>query len=348
LTKTAFEGYDFERIQMGVTISDVAHRAQVAVGTVSRYLNGYQLREHNRDRIERAIAELGFRGNHAARSLRSRKTWTIGVVTPTLQDVFRNAIVTSFETEISTHGYSLLVSDYSNDPELMVQKVEALARKMVDGIVLFPRDATDDVISMLDGISVPLVVVDEDIPHRDYDRVLLDNVQGSYDATTHLAAHGHRRIAIINGRKDSTVGQERFAGYKRAMSEWDLPIEDALVDFGEFTTQGGYEAAVRLMSLQAPPSALLVTNYYMTLGAVMAAYELNVRIPAFLSLIGFGNFELSDIARPPLTVIDQPIKEMGTAISDILTRRIVHADESPPITMKFPAILRERESTRAL
>ena len=333
---------------MAVTIGDVAKHAHVSVGTVSRYLNGYRLRTENSQRIARAIEELDYRGNHAARSLRRRKTQTIGVVTPTLQNVFFNAIVTAFERRMSDHDYSLLVADYSNDPALMIRKIRELSQKMVDGIVLFPHETSIDVRVALGGVSVPIVVVDEDLPDLSCDKVLLDNVHGSYEATTHLVRHGHRRIAIINGRRDSTVGTERFEGFKTAMRDWDIPVEPGLVDFGSFTTQGGYEAATRLMTLEAPPSAIVVTNYYMTLGTVMAAYELNIRIPAFLSLIGFGNFELSDVARPPLTVIDQPIEQMGEAMSRILIRRIVEAEEGPPIIVKLRPCLLERESTREL
>lgn len=334
---------------MGVTIHDVAQRAEVSVGTVSRYLNGYRLRDSNRTRVEQAINALGFTGNHMARSLRSRKTRTVGVVTPTLQDPFITTMVTNLERDLSTQGYNLLIADYANEPRTMAGKIRSLDLKMVDAIVLFSRAVSADLFDLKPNeVSTPLIAVDEDFPHLPCDKVLLDNVQGSYDATLRLIQGGHRKIAIINGRRDSSVSLERFQGYREAMDDQNIPIDHELVEWGEFTTHGGYESSKRLMGLDAPPTALIVTNYAMTLGCLMAAYELNIRIPAFLSLIGFGNYDLSEIARPPLTVVEQPIEEMSKAVSRILRNRLVDGDVAPPWEVKAKAALVIRESIRDL
>lgn len=337
-----------KRFKMASTIHDVAKHAKVSVGTVSRYLNGHRLREENRRRIEDAIRTLEFRGNYLARSLRIRKTLTVGVVVPTLKDPFVSAVVTGVERGMGAQGYNLLIADYANDPDLVSRKIDNLVSKMVDAVVLFPRALREDFSLESGALPVPLVVVDEDLPRLRCDKVLLDNAHGSYEATSRLLAGGHRKIAIINGRRDSTVSLERYEGYRLAMSDAGVEIDEGLVDWGDFTTQGGYAAAKRILSHQAPPTALLVTNYHMTLGTVMASYELNVRIPAFLSLIGFGNFELSDIARPPLTVIDQPIDEMSQAITELLLSRLRGGDTKEPRTLKMRPSLLMRESIREL
>lgn len=331
---------------MAGTIHDVAARARVSVGTVSRFLNGHRLREHNRYRVEQAIVELGFRGNHLARSLRSRKTRTIGVVTPTLQDPFVTTMVTNLERDMSVEGYNILIADYAGEPGLMSAKIRSLEQKMVDAIVLFARGVTDEFDMNPEEIDTPLVAVDEDFSRLPCDKVLLDNVQGSYDATTRLLDGGHRRIAIINGRRDSSVSLERFEGYRRAMEDWGVPIENHLVEWGEFTTAGGYESSKRLIGFDAPPTSLIVTNYSMTLGMLMAAYELNIRIPAFLSVIGFGNYDLSEIARPPLSVVEQPIEEMSRAVTRILKSRLVDGDLGPQKEIKAHANLVIRQSIR--
>lgn len=348
MTVTRFGITILKRFKMASTIHDVAKLAHVSVGTVSRYLNGHRLRKENQERIEEAIHALEFRGNYVARSLRMRRTETVGVIVPTLKDPFVSAVVTGVERGMGAQGYNLLIADYANDPELVSQKIDNLISKMVDAIVLFPRALTEDFTLGGGQLPIPLVLVDEDLPRVSCDKVLLDNVHGSYEATNHLIRSGHRKIAIINGRRDSTVSLERYEGYRLAMKDAAIGVDQSLVDWGDFTTQGGYVAAKRLLSQQAPPTALIVTNYHMTLGTVMASYELNVRIPAFLSLIGFGNFELSDIARPPLTVIDQPIDEMSRAITELLLGRVRGGDSDGPRTLKMKPSLLMRESIREL
>lgn len=337
-----------KRFNMASTVNDVAKYANVSVGTVSRYLNGYRLRADNRRRIEEAIRTLEYRGNYVARSLRMRRTLTVGVVVPTLQDPYFSAVVTGVERGMGAHGYNLLIADYADDPKLVSQKIENLLSKMVDAIVLFPRAIKEDFTLGDQSLPVPLVVVDEDLPWVTCDKVLLDNVHGSYVATDRLIRGGHRKIAVVNGKRDSTVSLGRYEGYRLAMQDAGIGVEESLVDWGDFTIQGGYAAAKRLLSSEAPPTALLVTNYQMTLGTVMVSYELNVRIPAFLSLIGFGNYELSDIARPPLTVIDQPIDEISNAITDILLRRIADEDTGEHQTIQMKPSLLMRESIRDL
>lgn len=331
-----------------VTIHDVARHASVSVGTVSRYLNGYHLREYNRVEVERSIQELGFTSNYFARRLRSKRTSTIGVVIPTLLDPFITAIIASLVHAVNQWGYSLLISDYEEDPRLVARKIQELNERMVDGIVLFPRGEKQLFGLQQNELRAPLVIVDEDFNLLPCDKVVLDNKQGSYDATTKLIKSGHRKIGIINGRRDSSVSLGRYEGFCQAMRTYQIPIDPNLVEWGEFTTQGGYICGKKLMKLETPPSALIVTNHLMTLGTLMAAYELNIRIPAFLSIIGFGNYDLTKIAQPPLTVIEQPIDDMSKAVSDILRSRIVEGDTSPPREVEMRANLVVRQSTRDL
>ena len=305
-------------------IHDVAKKAGLAVGTVSRYLNGYHIKEANRKRIDLAIQELGFKRNVLARGLKNRKTGTVGILMPELTEVFATRVVSITENILFSHQYSTIICDYQNSLDMMDEKLNFLIERMVDAIVLIPRHGSlkESTKQRLLDEDIPLIIVDEDLPRIEGDRVFIDNELGSYDATRYLLENNHRKIAIVNGFEHSSVAQARFVGFKRAMEEAGLSPMDEYVRWSDFTTSGGHETTLDLLSLDNPPSAIVLTNYYLTIGAILAIYEMNIRVPSYLSVIGFGYFELSDIARPSLTSIDQPIREMGENTARIVLKRI--------------------------
>lgn len=307
---------------MAVTIHDVAKRAGVSVGSVSRHINGHLLKEKNRNAIEQAIAELGFKENLIAKGLKRNRTMTIGVLIGSLTDIFSTSIVTSMEKIMETENYSLIICDYEGQNDKFSNKLEFLRARFIDGLVVFPGAGRDDLLKVVNDWNIPTVVINDDIKGIQIDRVLVDNANASFRATEKLIHMGHRKIAVINGSKDSYASVERFKGYLEAIKLYDIQINDKYIKYGDFNNKGGYYACLELLNLEEPPTAIYVTNYYMTLGAMMAINKKGITVPDKLSVIGFDRFDFMDFFKPVLTVVEQPTSEIGETAAYLLLKRL--------------------------
>ena len=330
---------------MSVTVRDVAKKANVSVGTVSRYLNGYKLREPNRIRIEEAIEELGFRENFIAKGLKNNRSMTIGVVLASLTDLFATSVITAAERVLAQDNYSIVVCDFESSQEKLEQKLSFLKSRSVDGLILFPGSCTvSDELREYLADNIPVVIVNDDMPGFGTDKVTVDNVNASFRAVEYLIHNNHRDIAIINGDQGTYTGRERFKGYNEALRTYDIPLREEYVTYGHFSNRGGYTAAKELLALEHPPSAIYTTNYYMTFGAIIAINESKVKIPDDLSFIGFDRFDLSDVINPPLTVVEQPTKRLGELAASTVLRRLKGDYEGFPVEHSVNTKLTIKES----
>ena len=297
-------------------MQEVADLAGVSSGTVFRYLNGAQLREHNRLKVEAAIKELGFKENVLA----------IAVITGELTDIFSTSIITALERCTEPHRYNLIICDFENTPEKLSQRLKFFQNRAISGLVLFPSAmANDKVIELLHQYrqeQIPIVVVDDLLTTFTSDEVLVDNAHASFRAVEHLIHANHRRIAIVNGLQTAYTTSERVRGSLEAMHTYDIPIREEWIRYGEFSVEGGYSAIKKLFQSSEVPTAIYSTNYHSTLGAVIALNELQINIPEELSLIGFDHFPALDLIKPPLTVIEQPIELMGKTAGELIMKRI--------------------------
>ncbi|HCS74932.1 MAG TPA: LacI family transcriptional regulator, partial [Clostridiales bacterium] len=186
--------------------------------TVSRYLNGYKLREPNRIRIEEAINELGFRENFIAKGLKTNRSMTIGVVLASLTDLFATSVITAAERVLAQDNYSIIVCDFESCQEKLEQKLHFLKSRSVDGLILFPSScAVSAVLQEYLDDSIPVVIVNDDMPGFDTDKITVDNANASFRAVEYLIHQNHRDIAIINGDQGTYTGRERYKGYLEAM-----------------------------------------------------------------------------------------------------------------------------------
>ncbi len=310
---------------MAVTIIDVAKRAGVAVGTVSRYLNGYQLREKNRIRVERAISELDFNLNPMARGLKSNRSMTVAVVIPRYTANFEMSITAVIERTLEQAHYSLILCNFEDDAGRLRNKLEFLRGRFIDGLILFPFNKGADSVAVLQEYAndeIPVVLIDHPVPGFETDRLLVDNVHASFRAVEKFIHEQHTKIAVINGREDSYVSRERLKGYYDAMYAYNLAVRPEWVTWGEYSRIGAYNATKALCASASPPTAIFATGFSMTIGALMALHECQLRIPNDISLIGFDHFEASDAIEPPLTMIDQPIERIGRRAAELLLQRI--------------------------
>ena len=330
---------------MSVTIRDVAKLAGVSLGTVSRYLNGYSLREQNRAKIEGAIKELGFQANFIAKGLKNNRTMTIGVVLASLTDLFATSVITAAERILAEDDYSIIVCDFEGDQLKLEQKLRFLKYRSIDGLILFPGSCNcSEVLKEYMDDGIPVVIVNDDMPSFVTDKITVDNANASFRAVECLIHQNHRDIAIINGDPDTYTGRERYRGYLEALQTYDIKPRDELITCGHFSNRGGYEAAKYLLTLENPPTALYVTNYYMTFGAIIALNEMKIQIPNDLSVIGFDHFDLSDVINPPLTVVDQPTDKIGEVAAQTVIRRIQGDYEDFPVSINIKTRMLMKDS----
>lgn len=312
-------------MNMSATIKDVARHTGLSVATISKYINGGNVLEQNRESIEEAIKVLDFRVNEMARGLKTNKTKTIGILIPNLEQAFSTTIVSNVENILIKQGYSTIICDYKEDATLEREKLQFLIRKMVDGIILMPLgDGVEDQ-SFIQGIideGIIVVLIDRMLKNVECDVVLVDNLNAAYAAVEELIVKGHKRIGIITGPEEVYTSQERLKGYYRVHEDYSMDIDERYIKRGDYKIDSGYRLLKEMFEEEEPPTAVFVTNYEMTLGAVMAINDSNISVPDQLSLIGFDNIELARVVKPPLTIVVQPMKSIGETSAEILLKRL--------------------------
>ena len=334
---------------MAATIKDIARETGLSLATISKYLNGGALREKNRIAIQTAIQKLDYHVNEYARGLKSNKSKTIGVVIPELSNLFITRIISVMEKILQEKGYSVVICDCYTDEGAECRCVQFLLEKRVDGIINMP--VCKDGRHLLPAIEkkLPILLLDRPLTALSdaASCVLLDNQGAACTATGHLLEQGHRRVGIVVGPKDIYTSQLRLRGYQQALEQYGVPFSQELVAYGDYTLQGGLLETCRLLTAVKDMTALFVTNYEMTLGALIACNERGIRIPQELSLIGFDNMELSLVAQPKLTVVTQPLEEMGIQASQLMLGCLSKSRLSPAMIM-LPAVLQQGQSVRKI
>ena len=285
-------------------------------------MNGGNVLEHNRQLIEEAIDKLDFKVNKIARALKTNRTMTIGVLIPNLENIFCTSIISNIESILLEEGYSTIVCDYKEDPRLEKEKLSFLIDKMVDGIIMMPLAWDGSELEELKAKNIPVVLLDRLIKDVVCDAILVDNLNASYNAVEQLIIRGHKRIGIIIGPKNIYTAQERLKGYLRVHEDYHMEIDPQLIRYGDYYLESGYIQMNELLKIDPPITAVYVTNYEMTLGAIVAINESNVNIPNELSFIGFDNLELARIVKPALSVVVQPMKQIAETIATVLLQRL--------------------------
>lgn len=291
-------------------MKDIAKLTGLGLATISSYFNGGNVREKNRKKIEEAIEELHYEVNEVARNLKTNATKTIGVVIPELNNIFCAEIITGMEDILRNHGYATMICDCRTDKKLEREAVEFLCRKRVDGIINMPVDAEGGHLKAFQKTGKPIVLIDRKIQGVSCDSVLVDNEQAAADAVKLLYENGHRNIGIIGGPKEISTAQERMKGYFSELKNLDIPVRESLVVHGDYTIQGGVRAMEELVEKNPEMTAVFVTNYEMTMGAVIGSNELGIQIPDQISMVGFDNLPFARACNPKLTIVSQPTERL--------------------------------------
>jgi len=304
-----------------ITIREVAQHAQVSVTTVSHVINGTRfVSEEAKARVQAAIAALHYVPSAVARSLKSSRTHTVGMMIPNNSNPYFAEIIRGIEDTCFAAGFNVILCNSDDDPHKQAAYVRVLSEKQVDGLIVLSSGGDPELLDTLRGAPMPQVVVDREIDDLAADLVEVDHEGGARLAVEHLVSLGHARIACIAGPLALSPARQRVQGWRSALQAAGLACDDALVADGGFTAAGGFAAMRALLVYR--PSAVFASNDLMAIGAICAAAEAGLRVPQDVSMIGFDDIALAAYSNPPLTTIAQPKHQTGELAAQLLMQRI--------------------------
>lgn len=327
------------------TIKDVAKHAGVAPITASRVINkaGY-VSEDTRKRVETAIADLGYIPNRVARSLRSKQTNTLALVLTDITNPFWTTVARGVEDAASEDGFSVILCNTDESDTKQDAYVRLLLQRQVDGFLLVPSESSVHALSLIQKQGVPVVVLDRKVPH-DVDTVRSDSVTGAVQLTRLLLDLGHRRIAILTGPRDISTATDRVKGYRFAMVEAGVTVDERLVCYGTFTQQGGYEMSQTVLNVEPRPTAIFAGNNFIAVGVLRAFRETGLSVPDELALVAFDDLPPTYVIDPFLTVAAQSAYEMGQIATQLLLQRMTGRSTGASQEVLLPTQLIVRESS---
>jgi DNA-binding LacI/PurR family transcriptional regulator len=326
------------------SIKDIARLAGVAHSTVSRALRSSPLVNAETARRIRLLAEQsGYRPSAAARSLVTRRSATVGVVVTNIADPFAAEAVLGIEDAATGHDYAVILANSNGEAERELKVARAFEERRVDGIIVTSSRVGAIYAEQLSAARVPIVLLNNQHPSEFMHSVMIGNAGASLAATRHLIALGHRRIAYIGDRNGCQSDAERFGGYRAALDDAGLAFRPEYVIHGDGRPEGGTAAMCALLDLVPAPTAVFCYNDMTALGALRAAADRGVGVPASLSVAGFDDLFFARYCAPPLTTVRQPMREMGRLAFEILLK-LAGGDSAPP-SVKVPGQLIVRQST---
>jgi DNA-binding LacI/PurR family transcriptional regulator len=324
------------------SLQEVARAAGVSPSTVSRAISRPDMvNAETRKRVEAAVRALGYRPSRVARRLRLTHGYSdlVGLVIPDLQNPFFADLARGVEDVAARHGYTVLIGNSDESVEKETRYLNAMRAEAVDGIILPPSCEGRSAAVDLARAGVPLVCVDRRLDKASVDTVLVDNVRGASEATEHLVGLGHRRIGYLEGKQGVSTTRERLEGYRSALARHGIESDPALVLAGDSRPDGARRLAASLLGSPGRPSALLVGNGMMTLGAVEAIHDLRLRIPEDVAVVGYDDMPWARALVPALTVVRQPGYELGSRAMELLRQRIREPERSITTVMLQPELV---------
>ncbi|GGV73677.1 LacI family transcriptional regulator [Streptomyces gelaticus] len=324
------------------SIKDVAAQAGVSVATVSRVLNSHpSVSPDARTRVLAAVDALGYRPNAVARSLRTDQTRTLGLVISDVLNPYFTELARFVEEEARALGYSVIIGNADERPELQDHHVRTLLDRRIDGLLVSPADGDSPLMSDVARAGTPMVFVDRWMPGVDVPVVRADGRLAIRDLVAHLHALGRRRLAIIAGPAATTTGDERVEAFREALRAHELALPDVYIGQGDFQADSGRRVTERFLALPEPPEVVFAADNLMALGALDAIRAAGLRVPQDIGLAAFDDIPWFVHTDPPITAIAQPTGELGRAA----VRALVDIVEGrSPQSVTLPARLVVRRS----
>ena len=325
---------------------DVAKLAGVSQKTVSLVLNNdttYSIPVETHQRVQDAMAKLGYVPHRMARGLRNNKTYTIASIIPDITNPFYPTFLRGVQDVAETQNYNTIIYNTDGTAEKERKSLISAIESQVDGIIgMFFHSTSKD---YLEGQTIPIVELGGTIDLPNIDIVYVDCTEAAQVATTHLIKKNHTRIGFVGGTTDSLPHQARLAGYRQAIISNNLPLDESLICCGNFSEFGGYQAMKELLQLSPRPSAIFAANDLMAMGAYQAIREANLRIPEDIAIVGFDDIPAAKLLTPPLTTISQFQENLGHRAAEMLFERLGGLANEKSRMEKLPFELILRAST---
>lgn len=332
-----------------VSLKELAERLNLSPATVSLVINGSpvadSIPQETKDRIFSAVRKYKYRPNFFARSLRARRSFTIGVIVPEVSDGYSASVMSGVEDHLLQEGYFYFVVSHRHRADLIDEYPRLFLERSVDGLI-----AVDTPWSL--SLSVPVVTVSGHNQVKGVTNIVLDHVRAAEVALKHLAQLGHRQLAFIKGQEFSSDTEVRWSNIQRAARELGLTISPTLVAQLEGDSPSpelGYAATKKLLAAHKPFSALFAFNDISAMGAIRALREAKLRVPQDVSVVGFDDIQSAAYQNPALTTVRQPLREMGRIAAETLLRRIRQGDSQGQSgeTMVEPKLIIRETTSRA-
>jgi DNA-binding LacI/PurR family transcriptional regulator len=334
-----------------ITMRDVAKLANVSQSTVSRVLSGVTepipIGEETRRRVLEAVEQLEYRPNLHAGSLRGQKTHMIAIMIADIANPFYHPMVRAVQDIAYAHRYDIMIANSDHTFEGEKQFFESVIRRPVDGIIMVPYHLDEDHLDeLIDRTGAMVAAVGQHLSHPLVDIAFGNDGQAVWDVVTWLhKAKAHSRIGFIGVTGNSPAGERRRNGYEQALHQVGLDVPAGCEQFGDWTPESGYQAMQQLLALPVQPTAVVVCNDLMAIGAMEAIQQKGLHIPDDVAIVGFDDIPAASWVRPRLSTVAQYPTEMGTRLAEALFQRIQGEYNGSSRHYEIPCRFIEREST---
>ncbi|MBE5855422.1 MAG: LacI family transcriptional regulator [Lachnospiraceae bacterium] len=332
---------------MPSTIRDIKEYTGLSLATISKYLNGGNVLPENRVKIEKAIEELHYQVNELARGLVTNKTKTVGILVFSISSPFSGMILHHVGAALRKKGYGMLIVDSCDDEEIEKKNVKYLISKKVDGIIVLPVASKGNFLKPVTNAGIPVVLLDRALADVQYDCVRIDNRKSTYNAMQELIQRNHKKIAVIASEREYT-GRERFNGFMEAMRDAGLEVPMDYQVRGTHSITSGYNGMKKLLTLKDRPTAVFMSNYEITLGAMLAISESGYKSPDDFSLLGFDDQLFFHVMQPQMYMVEQPMQAMGEKAVELLLHRIETESQEGPMEIALGTTLHKGNSIKTL
>lgn len=334
---------------MATSIKDVAREANVSIATVSRVLNNIDVvNEDTKKRVLEAIKKLDYRPNIVARSLKTQRSRTIGIIIPDISNPIYPEIVRGAEDVCNIYDYNIILCNTDLDPEKEVEYLRVLGEKMADGAIYISNSLEKTIGKAIRESDIPLVLIETDENETGFPSVLVDNKQAAKDVVKYLVKKGDKRIAFIGGDRDAiNANSVRYRGYVEALKENNLEYDEDIVYFcnQSLKAQDGYRAMNSILNKCKDIDALFCSSDALAIGAINALRNNGIRVPEEVDVVGFNDVHGGEFFYPRLTTVAQPLYDMGSVATRLLIKKINNEPNDKNVFV-LPYTFIERDSCK--
>jgi LacI family transcriptional regulator len=331
---------------MAASIKDVAKEAGVSIATVSRVLNDVDVvNEETKKKVQDAIKKLGYRPNIVARSLKTQRTKTVGILIPDISSQLYPEIVRGTEDVANIYDYNIILCNSDSDLEKEKEYLRVLKEKMVDGLLYMSSSLEPEIVSLIKELELATVLVETTDKEKTFPSVSIDNREAGYDAVSYLLNKGNTKIAYVGVHKDAVnAAAARYFGYEDALKEKGIAIDENLIYFGEVKAKEGYEGIKTILE-KTEIDAVFCASDELAMGAINGLRDKGISVPEEVDVIGFDDIYTASLFYPKLTTVAQPMYDMGSVGMRMLIK-LINKKELEEKTYILPYELIERDSTK--